>query len=87
MWFARRLVKIKWVSLVNILLGRTVYPELLGSAATAENISREVERLSKPDQRAEMLAGLKSADKMWRRRGGSSASRLIAQDIRKAGSR
>jgi lipid-A-disaccharide synthase len=84
MWFARRLVKIKWVSLVNILLGRTVYPELLGSAATAENIAREVERLSRPDQRKKMLAELKSADKKWRRGADSSASRLIAQDIRKS---
>jgi lipid-A-disaccharide synthase len=83
MWFARRLVKVKWVSLVNILLGRTVYPELLGSAATAENIVREVERLSRPDQREKMLVELKSADKKWRRRGGLSATGLISQDIKK----
>ena len=35
---ARILVNIKWVSLVNILLNRTVFPEFLGPDATVDNI-------------------------------------------------
>ncbi|MDR1337923.1 MAG: lipid-A-disaccharide synthase [Rickettsiales bacterium] len=82
MWLARRVVKIKWVSLVNILLGKTVYPELLGRGATAENIVREVKRLSETPAREKMIASLASADRMWRCRAGKTASQLIAQDVR-----
>ncbi|MCL1902384.1 MAG: lipid-A-disaccharide synthase, partial [Alphaproteobacteria bacterium] len=37
-FLARIALKTKWVSLVNILLKKTVYPELLGHFATPENI-------------------------------------------------
>jgi lipid-A-disaccharide synthase len=83
MWMARRVVRIKWVSLVNILLRKTVYPELLGGDATPANIIREVNRLSKPDARNKMVACLKSADKMWRRAGNKTAGQLIAENIAK----
>jgi lipid-A-disaccharide synthase len=83
MCLACRMVKIKWVSLVNILLQKTVYPELLGGDATAENIVREVERLSKSRPREKMISELKSADKMWRRTEDKTASQLIAEDILK----
>jgi lipid-A-disaccharide synthase len=83
MWLARRVVKTKWVSLVNILLRKTVYPELLGSDATAANIVCEVEKLSDKSNRDKMISELKSADKMWRRGAGIPASQLIAKDINK----
>lgn len=84
MWLARRVVKIKWVSLVNILLQKTVYPELLGGDANAENIVCEVERLSKTSKRKKMISELESADKMWRRASNKTASQLIASDIKKS---
>lgn len=84
MWLARRVVKIKWVSLVNILLQKTVYPELLGGDANAENIVREVERLSKTSERKKMISEFESADKMWRRASNKTASQLIASDIKKS---
>jgi len=36
----RRLIKVKWVSLVNLIANREVVPELLQDAATPENIAR-----------------------------------------------
>ncbi|GHS98419.1 lipid-A-disaccharide synthase [Bacteroidia bacterium] len=90
---ARIFVKTKWASLVNILLRRTVYPELLGDPpllcigatgryVTTENIVREVSRISTPAARAKMIAELSRADDMWTRQG-KSAAKLIAESILK----
>lgn len=78
------LVNVKWVSLVNILLNRSVYPELLGSGATAKNILREFNRIADDEHvREEMIAELKSADKLWRPDSESVGAR-IAADIKKS---
>lgn len=79
MWLARRVVKLKWVSLVNILLKKTVYPELLGADANAENIIREIKKLSVEKNRKKIISDLKSADKMWQKN--KPAAKLIAKDI------
>ena len=81
MWLARSLVKVRWVSLVNILLNKTVYPELLGGDATPENVVAAVQKLSEAGVRKEMLIDLSGADNMWRRDKTKTASRLIAEDI------
>ncbi len=65
-WIGRMLIKVKWVSLVNILLNRGVYPEFLGPAATTENILGAVQQLTIPSKRERMIADLESADKLWR---------------------
>jgi lipid-A-disaccharide synthase len=44
-WMVRRLVRIPWISLANIILGRAVVPELIGAAATGEGFAREALRL------------------------------------------
>lgn len=81
-FMARIALKIKWVSLVNILLNKTVYPELLGNEnATPEKIISEINKLSNPEIRNKMISDLKSADKMWRKSKIKTASRLIAEDI------
>ena len=80
-WLARHLLQVKWVSLVNILLNRSVYPECLGPNATTENILDNVRQLSIPSVRENMISGLKSADNLWRRPNGAPAA-LIAQSVR-----
>lgn len=76
---ARLLVRVKWVSLVNILLNKTVYPELLGPCATAENIICEIEKLSDLAARKKMISELSAADKLWHR--AKPASEIIAQNL------
>ncbi len=44
-WLAKRLVKLKYVSLVNLVLDRAAVPELLLENCRADNLSREVSRL------------------------------------------
>ncbi len=49
---ARSLIRTQWVSLVNIVAGRTVVPELLQDAATGGRLAEEaVDLLKRPDQR------------------------------------
>ena len=82
LWIGHMLIKIKWVSLVNILLNRCVYHEYLGGAATAENVLNEVQQLTIPAVRNKMIEELKSADKIWYRKDGAPA-KLIAESLRK----
>ncbi|MDE6570940.1 MAG: lipid-A-disaccharide synthase [Alphaproteobacteria bacterium] len=82
MWLVRQVIRVKWVSLVNILLNKCVYPELLGPAATGENILECVRQLSLPARRRDMIADLATADKLWRR--DANASALIADHVRRA---
>lgn len=80
-WLVRQVIRIKWASLVNILLSRGVYPEFLGTAATAENVLNATTQLAIPAVRKQMIADLTRADKLWRRPDGAPA-KLIADDIR-----
>ena len=80
MWIGRRIIRVKWVSLVNILLGRGVYPELLGGDMTVDNILDIVQQLTIPSNRDKMIADLASANDLWYRPDGGAAA-LIAQNI------
>lgn len=82
-WIGRMLIQTQWVSLVNILLRRTVYPEFLGPAATTDNIIDAVQQLTIPSKRERMIADLKSADKLWCP-GDCDAAMLIADGIKKS---
>ena len=79
----RLLIKVRWVSLINILLNKTVFPEFLGGAATADNILNALDSIALPANRAKMIADLKSGDKLWIRSNGMP-SEIIADDIRKS---
>lgn len=45
-WLGKKIIKVKWISLVNILSDREVVRELLQSDATAANIVAELRRLT-----------------------------------------
>ena len=79
-WLARMVIRIKWVSLVNILLNRSVYPELLGSAANVKNVTDEFKKLTVSANRASMVRALACADTMWRHNNKSPAG-IIANDL------
>lgn len=82
-WLVRQIIRVNWVSLVNILLNRGVYPEFLGPNATAENVVDAVQILTIPSKRDKMIAELKSADDLWRRPDGAAGA-LIADGIKNA---
>lgn len=82
-WLVRQVIRVRWVSLVNILLNRGVYPEFLGPAAGSDNIMDAFGQLTIPSVREKMISALRGADKLWRRPDGA-ASALIAGGIRDA---
>jgi len=79
---AHILLKIKWVSLVNLLMNKTIFPELLGKKATPSNIIDSIQQLTLPSVRANMIAELERADSKWKQCGCKSAD-VIAKDILK----
>ena len=85
-WLVRQVIRIKWASLVNILLNRGVYPEYLGTDAKTENVLDAVQQLTIPSVRQKMIAELCQADDLWRRPEGTPAA-LIAASVRSAARR
>ena len=77
-WVARRLVRLPHFSLVNIVAGRQVVPELLQHDVTAERIVREVRILAEPETHARVRSAL---DEVKARLGEGGASRRAAQAI------
>lgn len=75
---ARRLIKLPYVSLVNIVAGRGVVPELLQHDATAERVVEEAEKLLQPDRYATALRDLED---VRARLGSAGASRRAAEKI------
>jgi len=74
---AQILVHVRWISLVNILLNKQVYPELLGTNANAGNILQQFNNIAdNNDIRAKMIRDLKSADKLWRPDSASVGERI-----------
>lgn len=57
-WLARWLVRLPYFSLVNIVAGKKVVPELLQHQVTAERIAREVRTLAEPQTHARVRAEL-----------------------------
>jgi len=84
-WLAGKLlVRTPYYTMVNLIAGRRVVPELMQSHMTGESIAAEARRLlSDPEARAEMKAGLAEvAQKLAGRPGGPSAVVRAAGIIR-----
>jgi lipid-A-disaccharide synthase len=75
---ARRLVRIPWIGLANLVAGRAVTPELVQGAATPAALARAVSPLLDPtsEERRSQLRGL---EEVRRRLGGPGAARRAAE--------
>jgi lipid-A-disaccharide synthase len=81
-WIARRLVDIKYISLVNLIMDREVVRELIQGDLTTDSLSAELERLlAEGPYRTRMLADL--AD-LRDRLGGPGASAKVASMVWKS---
>lgn len=77
-WVARWLVRLPHFSLINIVAGRRVVPELLQDDVTAERIVREVRSLAEPATHARVRTELAEVRALL---GEGGASRRAAQAI------
>jgi lipid-A-disaccharide synthase len=77
-WLAQRLVKLPHFSLVNIVAGKEVVPELLQADVNGERIAREVRKFLEPAEQARLRAELAAVTEKLGRPG---ASRRAAEAI------
>jgi lipid-A-disaccharide synthase len=77
-WLARRLVKVPHFSLVNIIAGKKVVPELVQHDVNGKRIADEVRRMARPEEHARLREELAE---VRARLGGAGASRRAAQAI------
>jgi len=77
-WLAQRLVKLRHFSLVNIVAGKSVVPELLQEDVNGERIAREVRKLLEPAESARVRGELAAVTEKLGRPG---ASRRAAEAI------
>jgi lipid-A-disaccharide synthase len=81
-WIAKRLVDIKFISLVNLIMDREVVRELIQSDLTVDSLSEELERLlDDGPYRDRMACELKD---LQRRLGGPGASAKVASAVWKS---
>jgi len=65
-WLAKRLVKVPYVALPNILAGREIVPELLQEDANPDNICRVVQQSLKVKNYNEQLRDLRQTSEWLR---------------------
>jgi len=76
---ARQLIKVKYISLVNLIMDREVVRELIQNECTAENIEQEVTKLLlKEEYRSVMLENYEELKVVL---GGGGASEKVAQSL------
>jgi len=81
-WIAKRLVDIKFISLVNLIMEREVVRELIQDDLTVETMSAELERLlAEGPDRSAMLADLTA---LQQKLGGPGASAAVAASVWKS---
>jgi lipid-A-disaccharide synthase len=59
-WLARRLIKVQFISLVNLILGKPLVTELIQNRFTAERVQQEIQRLLDPEVRDKVLMEYRS---------------------------
>lgn len=81
-WLAKRLVNVKYISLVNLIMDREVVKELIQSDLSVANMSTELRRiLYDGPERERMLKDLQYLQEML---GGGGASQLVANAVWKS---
>ena len=76
---AKRIIKVPFISLGNLIAGRRVFRELIQDYLTPENLTGEITRLIEDKEyRTEMLQGY---DEIRQALGGSGASRAVAREM------
>lgn len=82
---ARLLVKIKYISLVNLIMDRPVVKELIQAEATADNVVEALSKIVEGGERRTQM--LDDYQKLRTKLGGGGASNLVASQLLKIVSR
>ena len=77
---AKKLIKVKFISLVNLILDKEAVKELIQDDLTPEMIKKELDLILNSPKRNSMLADYELLEKMC---GGKGASRITANEMLK----
>ncbi len=77
-WMAKRWIKVKYISLVNLILDRPLVTELIQHEFNVEQLEKELNLLIEKDNRKRILDGYSELNDLLDEGG---ASKLIAEDI------
>lgn len=81
---AKRLIKVKYISLVNLIMDKLLVPELIQGDCNAENMERQLAYILQPDVRKSMLLDYKRLKEKLVEGGGAEAAAMdIISDISK----
>ncbi|MFY0252420.1 lipid-A-disaccharide synthase [Chitinophaga sp. 30R24] len=78
-FFAKRLIKVKYISLVNLVMDKLVVKELIQHDLTAANLLKELTALLKEDDTRKQV--MKDYATLWHKLGEKNASRRAAEVI------
>jgi lipid-A-disaccharide synthase len=78
MWLMKKLVKVKHISLPNILAGKTLVPELIQEQASAENLAAACLRLLSQTEHADLLEQFDVLHKTLQQNSANNAVEAIA---------
>ena len=81
-WIAKRLVDIKFISLVNLIMGREVVRELIQQSLTADSLSTELERIMTPGVDRSIME--RDLAQLRQKLGGPGASAKVAMAVWKS---
>lgn len=83
-YIIKRKVKVKFISIVNLLLGREVVREFIQTECTAENIASYASQVLLSDEECNnILSGYKEAKAMLKLESGKYTSEIVALEIEK----
>jgi len=76
---ARQIVKVDYISLVNLIAGRPVVKELIQNELTSANLGRELNQILLPESRLQILKGYAAVKELLGGRGasGRAASKMV----------
>lgn len=77
-YIARRLIKVKYISLVNLIMDQSLVPELIQSDCTSQRMQDELLRVLHPERKQMIMKGYQILREMLNQGGGASTA---AEDI------
>ena len=81
-WLRKRVLKVKYISLVNLIADREVVTELVADSFTLENIRRQLSLVLDGPTRQQMLDGYREVRKrLGQQRAPENAARIICASL------
>ena len=81
-WLRKKVLKVKYISLVNLVADREVVTELVADTFSVENVRRELQKILEGPDREAMLAGYAEVEKrLGHEKAPDNAAKLILEKV------